>query len=161
MCDILSVMSCLQQNMENREGTSENFILLVCWWIHDVACMKRRNKSGTDHASWTPTWPRTRRGTRTPPRNSSPNFRLLAFHMSTLETDGGWQVSGAAVDTQRQSTASSGGSPESQFVYILLFNVKLSLCVAQRPRHLQRVRVRFQKTNQVVSRLIHGLIIQG
>lgn len=43
-------------------------------------------RCSSHHASWTPAWPSTRRGTRTPPRNSSPNFRLLAFHRSTLNT---------------------------------------------------------------------------
>ena len=41
-------------------------------------------RCSSHHASWTPAWPNARRGTRTPPRNSSPNFRLLAFHRSTL-----------------------------------------------------------------------------
>lgn len=89
------------------------------------------------HASWTPAWPKARRGTRTPPRNSSPNFRLLAFHRSTLNTNHSVHFNHGRGFTRHQVqhwywhvvSNTAAGSPQCQLVNILFFNIKLPLGV--------------------------------
>lgn len=84
--------------------------------IHQIT-PNHSGRGRSHHASCTPAWFSTRRGTRTPPRNSSPNFRLLALYKSTLNAQRTVMSRGGGLVRRRPRASWLDGCLTSQPAY--------------------------------------------